>query len=111
MKAISMRRLFRSNELRLGLLALILCLSSSVFGQTNSAARTGDFIRGSGSDFSFLSWVRPLEFQKGVSLDATGGNANTYYTSNNWTTTLQHFNSTNPASPIQFQNPLAGFGS
>jgi len=73
--------------------------------------------RGTSTASDFNSLVVPLNFQTGVALDASGGNANSLYPGNSWTSTLYHFDATNAAlqtnltGRIAFQNPLAAFGS
>ncbi|MDX1952660.1 MAG: DUF6531 domain-containing protein, partial [Verrucomicrobiota bacterium] len=77
----------------------------------NAQARAGRFTRGSGTDTQYHSYVTAVDLVDGVPFDATGGNADQFYPSHDWTTTLAHRNATNPGSPITFKNPLASFGS
>jgi RHS repeat-associated protein len=73
--------------------------------------------RGTSTAFDFHSFIVPLNFQSGVRLDASGGNATNLFPNNPWTSTLYHFDATNAAlqtnitGRIAFQNPIAAFGS
>ncbi len=80
-------------------------------GALAATARYGRFIRGSGDNANYHSFVIPIDFQQGVPLDNSGGNAATLFPNNPWTTNFNHYNATNPGSPIPFSNPIAGFGS
>jgi RHS repeat-associated protein len=87
----------------------------AVDAQTN-AARSERFIRGSGTDPTFQSFVIPLDFQKGVQLDNIGGFITNLYAVNPWFLNYYHYDATNPASAtnlslrIPFRNPIAAFG-
>jgi RHS repeat-associated protein len=91
--------------------AAILISPQSTF---NSAAR---YVRGTSTAPDFQSFVIPLNFQAGVTLAASGGNAATLFPGNQWTNTLYHFDATNSAletnitGRIAFQNPIVAFGS
>jgi hypothetical protein len=84
--------------------------------QTN-VARSGRFIRGSGNDPAYHSFVVPLEFQKGIALDLIGGNVTNFYAPNPFNFTFYHYNATNPASStnnafrIPYRNPIVAFGN
>ncbi len=54
-----------------------------------------DFVRGTSTAADFHSFVVPLNFQTGVPLAASGGNAATLFPGNQWTNTLYHFDATN----------------
>ena len=91
--------------------ATVLISPQSTF---NSAAR---YVRGTSTASDFQSFVVPLNFQTGVPLAATGGNATNLFPGNLWTNTLYHFDATNSAletnitGRIAFQNPIVAFGS
>jgi RHS repeat-associated protein len=80
----------------------------------NAAA---SFVRGSATDVTLLSTVNPIDYETGVPLSVTGGNASTLFPGNAWTNTLYHYNTTNLGSQfsisnrIPFQNPIVAFGS
>ena len=80
-------------------------------------ASSKDYVRGSSTAADFHSFVVPLNFQTGVPLAATGGNATNLFPGNQWTNTLYHFDATNAAlqtnitGRIAFQNPIVAFGS
>ncbi len=80
----------------------------------NSSAR---FVRGSSTAPDFQSFVIPLNFQTGVPLAATGGNATNLFPGNLWTNTLYYLDATNTAlqtnitGRVAFQNPIVAFGS
>ena len=75
------------------------------------------YVRGTSTAPDFQSFVIPLNFQTGVPLAATGGNATNLFPGNQWTNTLYHFDATNSAletnitGRIAFQNPIVAFGS
>ncbi|MDB6021366.1 MAG: hypothetical protein JWQ04_1223 [Pedosphaera sp.] len=73
-------------------------------------ARTGRFLRGSGTIPSYWSFVIPVDLEKGVPLDNIGGVATNLFSPNPWTNTLSHYNATN-SGRFSFQNPIASFGS
>lgn len=79
--------------------------------------RTKRYFRGTGTEPTYLSFVIPLDFQRGVWLTNVGGNLTTLFPGNPWTTTYYHYSATNPASAtnlsgrIQFNGPIAAFGS
>ncbi|HMJ91179.1 MAG TPA: Calx-beta domain-containing protein, partial [Candidatus Acidoferrum sp.] len=79
-------------------------------GVLASTAHFGRFVRGTGLDPGYHSFVVPVDFQQGVPLNDSGGNANTLFPGNSWTTTFNHYNATTPGSPIPFSNPIAAFG-
>ncbi|HXI72020.1 MAG TPA: transglutaminase domain-containing protein, partial [Verrucomicrobiae bacterium] len=89
--------------------------SSSV---TNSVSLpTGRYWRGSGGDPSYWSQVVPLDYEKGVVYSNLNGNAASLYQISSWSsTTLYHYNATNPLSQnivsnrIAFNNPIVAFG-
>jgi RHS repeat-associated protein len=80
----------------------------------NSSAR---FVRGSSTAPDFQSFIIPLNFQTGVPLAATGGNATNLFPGNLWTNTLYYLDATNTAlqtniiGRVAFQNPIVAFGS
>jgi RHS repeat-associated protein len=80
----------------------------------NSAAR---FVRGSSTAPDFQSFVVPLNFQTGVPLALSGGNAATLFPGNQWTNTLYYIDATNSAlqtnltGRVAFENPIVAFGS
>jgi RHS repeat-associated protein len=90
--------------------ATVLLSPQSTF---NSAAR---YVRGTSTAADFHSFVVPLNFESGVPLAATGGNATTLFPGNQWTNTLYHFDATNSVlqtnitGRIAFQNPIVAFG-
>lgn len=73
--------------------------------------------RGTSTATDFHSLVVPLNFQTGIPLDASGGNATNLFPGNPWTTALYHFDATNAAlqtnltGRIPFQNPIVAFGN
>jgi RHS repeat-associated protein len=75
------------------------------------------FVRGTATAPDFQSFVIPLNFQTGVRLDPTGGNATNLFPGNQWTNTLYHYNATNAvpqptiSNRLAFQNPIVAFGS
>ena len=80
----------------------------------NGASR---FVRGSSTAPDFQSLVVPLDYETGVPLAATGGNATNLFPGNPWTTNFYHYNATNTAAiqtntagRIAFQNPIVAFG-
>ena len=91
--------------------ATVLLSPQSTF---NSAAR---YVRGTSTAPDFQTFVVPLNFETGVPLAATGGNAATLFPGNQWTNTLYHFDATNSVlqtnitGRIAFQNPIVAFGS
>ncbi len=81
-------------------------------GGINPAARYGRFTRGAaGASSVYHSFLIPIDFQQGVVLDNSGGNASTLFPGIGWSTSYNHYNATNPASPIAFSNPIASFGN
>jgi RHS repeat-associated protein len=78
---------------------------------------TKRYVRGSGTAPDVQSFVIPLNFQTGVVLANTVGNATNLFPGNQWTNALYHYDATNPASQlnitnrIAFQNPIVAFGS
>jgi YD repeat-containing protein len=78
--------------------------------QPNPNASHGRFVRGTGTNATFWSFVVPVDLENGVALDNIGGNATNLFPSVPWTATLSHYNATNTGSPISFQNPIASFG-
>ncbi len=80
-------------------------------GALASTAHFGRFVRGTGLDPSYQSFVVPVDFQQGVPLNDSGGNASTLFPGNSWTTNFIHYNAAAPGSPIPFSNPIAAFGS
>ena len=80
---------------------------------TNSVASpSGMFWRGGGSDPTYWSQVIPLEYETGIVYSDLSGNCSTLYPGlSSWSSqTLYHYNSTNTANPIQFNNPIVAFG-
>jgi RHS repeat-associated protein len=77
----------------------------------SETARVGRFIRGTGTNAAFHSFVTPLDLQTGVALDAVAGNATNLFPNNDWTNSLSHYNAISPGSPITFRNPVAAFGA
>lgn len=75
------------------------------------------YFRGTGTYPGYHSFVIPLDFQKGVRLAESGGNAATLFPGNPWTTNFYHFNATNIAHQtnltgrLTYQNPIVSFGS
>src|SRR5207244_1927672 len=73
-------------------------------------AHYGRFLRGTGSDPSYQSFLVTVDFQQGVALDNTGGNGSTLFPGLSWSS-LNHYNATNNSNNLAFQNPIAAFGS
>lgn len=106
-----------------GFSLFFLCITLAVnpaFAQTNPAATSQRFLRGTGTDADYHSFVIPLGTQKGIALNPTGsqpqsitGSALWWYNSLPSTLTINysHYNATTPASPIAFNNPVAAFGA
>lgn len=75
------------------------------------------YVRGSGTFAAYHSLVVPLDFQRGVKLADSGGNATNLFPNNPWTTNFHHFDATNTASQLDtngrivFRNPIVAFGS
>jgi RHS repeat-associated protein len=75
------------------------------------------YVRGTSTAPDFQSFVIPLNFEIGVPLAATAGNATNLFPGNQWTNTLYHLDATNAAlqtnitGRIAFQNPIVAFGS
>ncbi len=80
-------------------------------GVPNPLARHTRFIRGYGYDETYLSFVIPLDGQKGVKLYPQGGNTDVLFQTNLWTDVLEHYNNHYHDEPIAFTSPIAGFGS
>jgi RHS repeat-associated protein len=77
----------------------------------NTLSSRGKFVRGTGLNDDWQSFVANLDGVEGVAFESQGGIATQFYPGNDWTTTFYHFNATNPLTPIAFQNPIAAFGS
>jgi YD repeat-containing protein len=79
--------------------------------------RSARFVRGTSTDVNYHSFVIPLNFQKGVRLNESGGNATTFFPGNIWTNSRYHFNASNTAPQVTlanrlaYQNPIVAFGS
>ena len=80
-------------------------------GGVDPGARYGRFSRGSGSDPTYQSFLIPLDFQQGIVLSNSAGNASTLFPGIGWSTSFNHYNATNTGSPIAFANPIAAFGN
>lgn len=98
-----------------------LVLAFSLTGQSQLVTNTpgGRYLRGTGTNQSYMSVVIPLNFQKGVSLplmdfQIVGTN---YFPWNSTAGTLYHYNATNAASQtgtagrLPFNQTVAAFGS
>src|SRR5437899_36654 len=99
----------------LGLLAVLAAALQTTAGDT--VARNGRFVRGTGSNPEFQSFVIPLDLQTGVALDNIGGNNTNLPPFNSWTNDVYyHYNATNTPSAtgtngrIAFTGPIAAFG-
>jgi RHS repeat-associated protein len=80
---------------------------------TNSVTSPkGMYWRGSGSDPTYWSQVVPLEYQTGTLYSNANGNCSALYPGlTSWSSlTFYHYNATNPASRILFNNPIVAFG-
>src|SRR5258706_7915614 len=84
----------------------------------STAARNGRFVRGTGNNPSYQSFVIPLDLQKGVALANIGGNNTNWAPFNKWTNYVYyHYDATNspPAdgtnARIAFTSPIVAFGS
>ncbi|MBI1178452.1 hypothetical protein GC207_13540 [bacterium] len=93
-----------------------LSLFQSTAQAASSVPRGGRFYRGTGTNETYHSFVIPLDYQTGIELDGIGGNVTNLFPANTWTTTLYHYNATQPASStnmalrIQYKNPMVAFG-
>ncbi|MFA5190415.1 MAG: DUF6531 domain-containing protein [Verrucomicrobiia bacterium] len=80
----------------------------------NSLATTERFVRGTGSDPTYHSFVIPLSQQKGVALNSLG--SNTFNGVVPWVdkatwNTYRHYSYTNDTNSFLFKKPIAAFGS
>jgi len=96
---------------RRGSLSLVMGASVAVTpGAPNQFVRNTRFERGFGSDKTFVSFVIPLDGQKGVKLNSSGGNADVLFKTNMWTSVLSHLDRSGPGV-FPFKNPIVAFGS
>jgi RHS repeat-associated protein len=80
---------------------------------TNSVVSPADmYWRGSGSDPTYWSQVIPLEYETGTVYSNLNGNCSALYPGlSSWSSqTLYHYNATNTANGIAFNNPIVAFG-
>ncbi len=80
---------------------------------TNSVVSPADmYWRGSGSDPTYWSQVIPLEYETGTMYSNLNGNCPDLYSGLlSWSSqTLYHYNATNTANRIAFNNPIVAFG-
>jgi len=94
----------------------------------NLATNATRYVRGTGNDFTYKSFVIPLDFENGVKLDNTGNNSENFNGSQPWFTliandTRHHIGwvsavtnvdnsvANTYAWNIDFQNPIVAFGS